>query len=169
METNEIFPHATGLDFFNACTIFAKLRGKNFHGIMFKKVCILMATLGLLAGGAVSAQTITNSGYSTVAHIKSDGTIQDGSYRTIGHIKSDGTVQDGSYRTIGHIKSDGTVQDGSYRTVGHIKSDGTVQDGSYRTIGHIKSDGTVQDGSYRTIGHASGIPMKWAAMYFFFM
>lgn len=33
----------------------------------------------------VSAQTIKNSSYQTVAHIKSDGTIQDGSYRTIGH------------------------------------------------------------------------------------
>lgn len=77
-------------------------------------------------------------------------------------------VTNGSYQTVAYIKSDGTVQDGSYRTIGHIKSDGTVQDGSYRTIGHIKSDGTVQDGNYRTIGHADGIPMKWAAFYFFF-
>ncbi len=83
-------------------------------------------------------------------------------------IRSDGTVQDASYRTIGHLKSDGTVQDENYRTVGHIKDDGTVQDSSYRTIGHVKSDGTVQDSSYRTIGHADGIPMKWAAFFFFF-
>lgn len=60
------------------------------------------------------------------------------------------------------------VTDGSYRTVAHIKSDGTIQDGSYRTVGHVKSDGTVQDASYRTIGHADGIPMQWAAFYFFF-
>ena len=50
----------------------------------------------------VSAQTIKNSSYQTVAHIKSDGTIQDSSYRTIGYVKSDGTVQDSNYRTIGH-------------------------------------------------------------------
>lgn len=56
----------------------------------------------------------------------------------------------------------------SYQTVAHIKSDGTIQDSSYRTIGHIKSDGTVQDASYRTIGHADGIPLKWAAFFFFF-
>ena len=86
----------------------------------------------------------------------------------IGHIKSDGTVQDASYRTIGHLKSDGTVQDESYRTVGHIKDDGTVKDSNYRTIGHVKSDGTVQDSSFKTIGHAGGIPMKWAAFFFFF-
>ena len=78
------------------------------------------------------------------------------------------TITNGSYQTVGYIKSDGTIQDKSYRTVGHIKSDGTIQDSSYRTIGHVKSDGTVQDASYRTIGHAKGIPMQWAAFYFFF-
>lgn len=62
-----------------------------------------------------------------------------------------------------------TVKNASYQTVAYIKSDGTIQDGSYRTIGYIKSDGTVQDSSYRTIGHADGVPMKWAAFYFFFL
>ena len=61
-----------------------------------------------------------------------------------------------------------SIKNSSYQTVAHIKSDGTIQDGSYRTIGHIKSDGTVQDANYRTIGHAEGIPLKWAAFYFFF-
>ena len=44
----------------------------------------------------------------------------------------------------------------------------TVQDAGYRIVGHIQSDGTIQDASYRIIGHASGIPMQWAALYFFF-
>ena len=61
-----------------------------------------------------------------------------------------------------------TVKNASYQTVAHIKSDGTIQDASYRTIGHVKNDGTVQDASYRTIGHANGIPLRWAAFYFFF-
>ena len=78
------------------------------------------------------------------------------------------TIQDASYRITGHLKSDGTVQDANYRIVGHIKKDGTIQDSSYRIIGHVKSDGTVQDASYRIIGHAKGIPMQWAALYFFF-
>lgn len=43
-----------------------------------------------------------------------------------------------------------------------------ISDSSYRTVAYIKSDGTVQDGSYRTIGYAKGIPMQWAAFYFFF-
>lgn len=60
------------------------------------------------------------------------------------------------------------VTNGNYQTVAHIKSDGTIKDSSYRTIGHVRDDGTVQDDSYRTIGHAKGIPLQWAAWYFFF-
>jgi hypothetical protein len=77
-------------------------------------------------------------------------------------------LTDSGYRTVGYIKQDGTIQDASYRTTGYIKSDGRVQDSSYRTVGYIKSDGTVQDASYRVIGHVKGIPMEWAALYFFF-
>ena len=43
-----------------------------------------------------------------------------------------------------------------------------IKNSSYQTVAHIKSDGTIQDASYRTIGHASGIPMEWAAFFFFF-
>lgn len=44
----------------------------------------------------------------------------------------------------------------------------TIKNASYQTVAHIKSNGTIQDASYRTIGHASGIPMEWAAFFFFF-
>ena len=91
-----------------------------------RHVLLILIALTAFFSTSAYAQQVTDSGYRTVAHIKSDGTIQDASYRTIGHIKSDGTVQDGNYRTIGHLKSDGIVQDGNYRTVGHIKSDGTI-------------------------------------------
>ena len=43
-----------------------------------------------------------------------------------------------------------------------------VQDALYRVVAHIKSDGTIQDDSYRVIGHVKGVPMEWAALYFFF-
>ena len=66
------------------------------------------------------------------------------------------------------ISFSATVEDASYRIVGHIKPDGVIQDASYRVIGHVKTDGTVQDASYRVIGHVKGIPMEWAALYFFF-
>ena len=45
----------------------------------------------------------------------------------------------------------------------------TVTNGSYSTVAHFRSDGTVMDASYSTIGHAQGVPMKWAAFYFFFL
>ena len=77
-------------------------------------------------------------------------------------------ITNASYHTVAHISKDGTIQDASYHTVGHIRSDGTVMDASYRTIGHIREDGTVMDASYHTIGHAKGIPLAWAALYFFF-
>jgi len=43
----------------------------------------------------------------------------------------------------------------------------TVKNAGYQTVAHIKADGTIQDASYRTIGHADGIPLRWAAFYFF--
>jgi hypothetical protein len=134
--------------------------------LMRKLILILIAIFAAVL--PLCAQQVTDSGYRTVAHIKSDGTIYDSSYRTIGHINRDGTVYDGSYRTVGHLRDDGTVMDASYRTVGHINNDGTIYDKSYRTIGHVNSDGTIYDASYRTIGHAKGIPLQWAAFYFFF-
>ena len=62
----------------------------------------LFLLVALLTFGIASAQSITNSSYSTTGYIKSDGTIQNSSYSTIGHIKDDGTVQNSSYSTIGH-------------------------------------------------------------------
>ena len=55
---------------------------------------ILLIVFGSQLCSEAYAQSVTNSNYQTVAHIKSDGTIQDANYRTIGHIKDDGTVQD---------------------------------------------------------------------------
>ncbi len=116
-----------------------------------KKIIVLLLSLcALCIATEAAAQHITDSGY-----------------RTVGHIKSDGTIQDASYKIVGHLKDD-KVQDASYRIIGHIKDDGTIQDASYRIIGHVKSDGTVQDASYRIIGHAKDIPLRWAAFYFFF-
>ena len=88
---------------------------------MKRLTCLIVAVLALMLAGSApaAAQRITDSGYRTVAHIKSDGTIQDAGYRTIGHIKKDGTVQDAGYHTIGHVKRDGTIQDAGYHTIGH--------------------------------------------------
>ena len=60
------------------------------------------------------------------------------------------------------------ITDSGFRTIAHLKSDGTIQDASFKVSGYFKKDGTIQDSSFRTIGHADGIPMKWAAYFFFF-
>ena len=43
-----------------------------------------------------------------------------------------------------------------------------VTNAHYQTVAHIKPGGTIQDANYRTISHAPGIPLFWAAWYFFF-
>ena len=116
----------------------------------------------------MTAQTISNSSYSTIGHIDSDGTIRNSSYSTIGHIDSDGTIRNSSYSAIGHIDNDGTIRNSSYSAIGHVDKDGTVRNSSYSTIGHIDSDGTVRNSSYSSIGHAKGIKREWAAVWFFF-
>ena len=60
------------------------------------------------------------------------------------------------------------VTDSGFGTIAFIKSDGTIQDSGFKVIGHFKENGTIQDSSFRVIGHADGIPMRWAAWYFFF-
>ena len=47
----------------------------------------------LLAGTAAYGQKITDSNYSTIAYIKSDGTVQNANYSTVGHIYLDGTLK----------------------------------------------------------------------------
>ena len=65
---------------------------------------IIFAFLNVAFGVEAYAQRVTNASYSTIGHIRKDGTVQDASFRTIGHIRDDGTIQDGSYRTIGHAE-----------------------------------------------------------------
>ena len=69
---------------------------------MKRRILLFLAALLPILSLEAGAQSVRNSSYQTIAHIKSDGTVQDGSYRIIGHIKRDGTVQDSSYRIIGH-------------------------------------------------------------------
>ena len=52
--------------------------------------------------------------------------------------------------------------------IGKIESDGTVRDKSSFVVGKVASDGTVRDASNRIIGHAKGVPVRYAALFFFF-
>ena len=43
-----------------------------------------------------------------------------------------------------------------------------LRNSSNSTIGKIESDGTVRNGSNSTIGYAKGVPVRYAAVFFFF-
>ena len=73
-----------------------------------------------------------------------------------------------SIMTIGRIMNDGRIMDRSNMMIGKVESDGYVKDRSNMTVGRIKPDGYVVDRSNMTIGRAKGIPITYAAVYFFF-
>ena len=70
--------------------------------------------------------------------------------------------------TIGKIESDGTVRNANNSSIGKIESNGTVRNSSNSTSGKIESDETVRNSNNATIGYAKGVPVRYAALFFFF-
>ena len=60
------------------------------------------------------------------------------------------------------------LYDRSNMTIGKVESDGYVKDRSNMNLGRIKPDGYVLDRSNMTIGRAKGVPISYAAVFFFF-
>ena len=54
---------------------------------MKRTLILAIAAIFFGLGFNAQAQTITNASYSTIAHVKSDGTIQDSGYHTLGHAR----------------------------------------------------------------------------------
>ena len=77
-------------------------------------------------------------------------------------------LRNSSHAVVAKIERDGTVRDKSNFRIGKIESDGTVRDKSSFVVGKVASDGTVRDASNRIIGHAKGVPVRYAALFFFF-
>lgn len=48
---------------------------------------VLLIVLSLILALPLGAQTLKDSNYRTVGHIRQDGTVQDSNYKTIGHAK----------------------------------------------------------------------------------
>ena len=78
------------------------------------------------------------------------------------------TIRNSSNSTVGKIESDGTIRNSSNSYIGKIESDGTVRNSSNSYMGKVETDGTVRNSSNSTIGYARGVPMRYAALYFFF-
>ena len=135
---------------------------------MFKKLIFLSGFL-LLANSFFAQAMQGPDGTANVGYIKADGTVQDEALKVVGKIKKDGMVTGANSVIIGYIKDDGTIQDETHKTVGHVGNEGIIKDGDQKTIGYIKIDGTVQNQNNEIIGYAKNIPVKWAAVYFFFL
>ena len=52
--------------------------------------------------------------------------------------------------------------------IGKIDSDGTVRNSSNSAIGKFDKDGTVRNANNSAIGYAKGVPVKYAAAFYFF-
>ncbi|MEI8136132.1 MAG: 5-fold beta-flower protein [Bacteroidota bacterium] len=61
------------------------------------------------------------------------------------------------------------MENESHKVLDNIKNDGTVFDTENKLIGTIKSDGTVQNQKVEIIGYGKNVPIKWSAVYFFFL
>ena len=112
---------------------------------------------------------VTNSSYSTMGYIRSNGTVENSSHSTIGYIKFDGTVENSSHSTIGYVRSNGEVENSSHSTIGYFRS-GCFENSSHSTIGYFRG-GDIENSSHSTIGKLRGTSNNTvvaAAFYFFF-
>ena len=78
------------------------------------------------------------------------------------------TIRDKNNSTIARIDSDGTVRNSNNSYIGKIESDGTVRNRNNSYVGKVYQDGTVRNSNNSTIGYAKDVPVRYAAIYFFF-
>lgn len=61
-----------------------------------------------------------------------------------------------------------TIRNSNNSTLATVGSDGTIRNSSNSVIARISSNGDIRDSNNHTIGYAQGVPIKYAAVYFFF-
>lgn len=130
-----------------------------------KKFLFLFAIIITFQG---HAQLLQGAELNTVGQIKADGTVLDEAGKLAGKIKKDGMVTNAASVITGYIKADGSIENEAHVVVGFVKEDGEIQGPDKKTIGYIK-EGVVTNEKNETIGYAKNIPVKWAAVYFFFL
>ena len=52
--------------------------------------------------------------------------------------------------------------------MGKVEGNGTVRNRNNSMLGKVESDGTVRDSNNHVLGTARGVPIRYAAVYFFF-
>ena len=134
----------------------------------FKFALALVLILIAVGNQAGQAQTIRDNGNSMLVKIDSDGTVRNRSNSMVARICSNGEIRDTSNRLLGKVSDDGTVRDSNNSYLGKIESDGTVRDRNNSCMGRVYQDGTVRNNNNSTIGYAKDVPVRYAAIYFFF-
>jgi len=128
----------------------------------------LILSLAIVFSLQGRAQILQGAELNTVGQIKGDGTVLDEAGKLAGKIKKDGMVTNASSVITGYIKPDGSIENEAHAVVGFVKEDGEILGPDKKTIGYIK-EGVVTNEKNETIGYAKNIPVKWAAVYFFFL
>ena len=139
----------------------------NLPIIMMKQLLFILA-LVLCFAQVGRAQTIRNTSNSALITIDDRGYVRTTGNSVLARIESNGTIRDNSNRFIGKIEDDGTIRDRNNSYLGKVESNGTVRNPSNSVLGKVESDGTVRDRNNHTLGTARGVPMRVAAIYFFF-
>jgi hypothetical protein len=133
-----------------------------------KTMKAIVLVIGLFVASEMNAQALLGPEMNKVGMIKPDGTVLDESDKLAGRIKKDGMVTDKQSVITGYIKEDGTIENEAHSVVGYVQNDGTILDKDKKVLGYIK-EGVVTGGNNETIGYAKGVPVKWAAVYYFFL
>jgi len=132
------------------------------------KRMIILSLLMVLCVGICSAQTIRNTNNSVVAKIDTDGTVRNSNNSVIARINSYGDIRDCNNHLLGKIGSNGDIRDRNNSYMGRVESNGVVRNSNNSTLGKVENDGTVRDSNNHTISYARGVPIRYAAVLFFF-
>ena len=122
----------------------------------------------VLSHSVCFGQDIRDGSNMLVGRIEASGIVRDSNNMTIGKIESDGDVRDRNNMLVGRIGTNGSIRDKNNMMIGKVESDGTVRDRNNMMVGKVKQDGTVIGRNNMTIGYAKGVPVTYAAVFFFF-
>ncbi len=132
---------------------------------VMKKIVVV---IGVFLSLQCRSQALLGPEMNQVGMIKPDGTVLDEAGKLAGRIKKDGMVTDKQSIITGYIKDDGAIENEKHSAVGYVQNDGSILDKDKKVIGYIK-EGVVSSANNETIGYAKGVPVKWAAVYYFFL
>ena len=78
------------------------------------------------------------------------------------------SIRNSNNRLLGKIGSNGDIRNSNNSYMGKVESSGTVRNSNNSLLGKVDSDGTVRNSNNSVIGYAKGVPMRYAAVFFFF-